>query len=583
MARHPAIQQNGATRASGSGPKPLPTTAASRYDPLMILRTLLLSVAALALAGAASAQQADLILFGGPIHTADPDRPTAEAVAVEDGVILYVGDRAGAEALADADTRRIDLRGAAMFPGFTDGHAHLIGIGQREMTLNLEGSASVAEAMQRLAAWAEANPEGPIFGRGWIETHWPEGRFLNRQDLDAAAPGRVVVLVRADGHALAASTAALQAAGITSASTAPDGGEIQREADGAPSGVLIDAAMPMVEALRPADTPEARRQALRTGVDVYASQGWTGIHNMSVAWDDVAIMEAMDAAGDMEIKVYNAVDLAEAEPLLDGGPRATDDGRVITRSIKVYADGALGSRGAALFEPYADAPHTSGLMQTTAEAVLPAYRRALEAGVQIATHAIGDRGNDEVLDWYEAAGVTPDARWRVEHAQIVRPSDLHRFEDDGVIASMQPSHAIGDLHFAPARLGDARLDGAYAWRTLIEDGAVVVGGSDAPVERGSPLIEFYAAVARRDLQGFQGPDWRPEEAVSRQQALSMFTTAPAYASFREDELGMIREGFRADFTVFDVDLMTAPVEEIPNGRALLTIVDGQESYRAEGW
>lgn len=546
------------------------------------LTSLLAAASVLALsAGSALAQ--DLLLFGGPIHTADPDNPTAEAVVVDEGTILYVGDLAGAEFLADEHTRRIDLRGAALFPGFTDGHAHLIGIGQREMTLNLEGSASVAEAMQRLAAWAEANPEGPIFGRGWIETHWPEGRFLNRQDLDAAAPGRVVVLERADGHALAASTAALQAAGVTAESQAPDGGEIQREADGAPSGVLIDAAMPMVERLRPADTPEARRAALRMGVDVYAAQGWTGIHNMSVSWGDVAIMESMDAEGDMDIKVYNAVDLAQAEPLLAEGPRATEDGRVITRSIKVYADGALGSRGAALFEPYADAPHTSGLMQTTGEAVLPAYERALEAGIQIATHAIGDRGNDEVLDWYEAAGVTPDARWRVEHAQIVRPSDLHRFQDDGVIASMQPSHAIGDLHFAPARLGDARLDGAYAWRTLVEDGAVVVGGSDAPVERGSPLIEFYAAVARRDLQGFSGPDWRPQEAVSRQQALAMFTTAPAYASFRENELGMIREGFRADFTVFDIDLMTAPVEDIPNGRALLTIVDGQESYRAEGW
>ena len=546
------------------------------------LTSLLAAASVLALsAGSALAQ--DLLLFGGPIHTADPDNPTAEAVVVDDGTILYVGDLAGAEALADEHTRRIDLRGAALFPGFTDGHAHLIGIGQREMTLNLEGSASVVEAMQRLAAWAEANPEGPIFGRGWIETHWPEGRFLNRQDLDAAAPGRVVVLERADGHALAASTAALQAAGVTAESQAPDGGEIQREADGAPSGVLIDAAMPLVESLRPADTPEARLQALRTGIAVYAAQGWTGIHNMSVAWQDVLLMEDMNAEGDMDIKIYNAVDLAEAEPLLAGGPRQTDDERLITRAIKVYADGALGSRGAALFEPYADAQHTSGLMQITAEAVLPAYERALEAGIQIATHAIGDRGNDEVLDWYEAAGVTPDARWRVEHAQIVRPSDLHRFQDDGVIASMQPSHAIGDLHFAPARLGDARLDGAYAWRTLVEDGAVVVGGSDAPVERGSPLIEFYAAVARRDLQGFSGPDWRPDEAVSRQQALAMFTTAPAYASFRENELGMIREGFRADFTVFDVDLMTAPVEDIPNGRALLTIVDGQESYRAEGW
>lgn len=550
--------------------------------PMRTLTSLFTAASVLALsAGAAMAQ--DLMIFGGPIHTADPEQPTAEAVVVDEGTILYVGDRAGAEALATDHTRRIDLRGAALFPGFTDGHAHLIGIGQREMTLNLEGSASIGEAMERLTAWAEANPEGPIFGRGWIETHWPEGRFLNRQDLDAAAPGRVVVLIRADGHALAASSAALTSAGVTADTPAPEGGEIQHEADGTPSGLLVDAAMPLLEALRPADTPEARTRQLQTGIAVYVSQGWTGIHNMSVAWGDVGLMEAMNAEGDMDIRVYNAVDLAEAGPLLDGGPRATDDRRVITRSIKVYADGALGSRGAALFEPYSDAPHTSGLMQITPEVALPAYARALEAGIQVATHAIGDRGNDSVLDWYEQAGVPAEARWRIEHAQIVRPEDLHRFHDDGIIASMQPSHAIGDLHFAPARLGDARLDGAYAWRSLVEDGAVVVGGSDAPVERGSPLIEFYAAVARRDLQGFSGPDWRPQEAVSREQALALFTTAPAYASFREDELGMIREGFQADFTVFDIDLMTVPAEAIPNGRALLTIVGGQESYRAEGW
>ena len=557
--------------------------AQPHYPFLMRTLTSLLAAASVLALSAGAALAQDLLLFGGPIHTADPERPTAEAVIVDDGTILYVGDLAGAEHLADETTRRIDLRGAALFPGFTDGHAHLIGIGQRELTLNLEGSASIAEAMARLTAWAEANPEGPIFGRGWIETHWPEGRFLNRQDLDAAAPGRVVVLVRADGHALAASSAALAAAGVDASTPAPDGGEIQHEPDGSPSGLLVDAAMPLLEALRPADTAEARTHALQTGVDVYVSQGWTGIHNMSVAWGDVGLMEAMDAAGDMDIRVYNAVDLSEAEPLLTGGARATADGRVITRSIKVYADGALGSRGAALFEPYSDAPHTSGLMQITPEVAIPAYRRALAAGIQIATHAIGDRGNDSVLDWYEEAGVPADARWRVEHAQILRPEDYHRFRDAGVIASMQPSHAIGDLHFAPARLGDARLDGAYAWRSLLQSGALVVGGSDAPVERGSPLIEFYAAVARRDLQGFQGPDWRAEEAVPRDIALAMFTTAPAYASFRENELGMIREGFVADLTVFDIDLMTVPAEDIPNGRALLTIVGGQESYRAEGW
>ncbi|HEY0053053.1 MAG TPA: amidohydrolase family protein, partial [Caulobacteraceae bacterium] len=253
--------------------------------------------------------------------------------------------------------------------------------------------------------------------------------------------------------------------------------------------------------------------------------------------------------------------------------------------------GALGSRGAALFEPYADAPHTSGLMQTTEQAMTPLYEQALRSGIQVATHAIGDRGNAEVASWYAGAMENVpaaewrlrDVRWRIEHAQIVRPRDYGYFQNLPIIASMQPSHAIGDLHFAPARLGDARLDGAYAWKSLTDLGVVVVGGSDAPVERGDPLIEFYAAVARRDLNGFQGPDWRPGEALSSEQALRLFTTNAAFASFREAELGSITVGKRADFTVFDVDLMTAPVEAIPRGRALLTVVDGVVAYRAEGW
>jgi predicted amidohydrolase YtcJ len=531
----------------------------------------------------ALAQDADLILFGGPIHTADPRNPTAEAIAVDDGRIVFVGSRAGAFALADADTRRIDLRGAALFPGFTDGHAHLIGIGQRELTLDLSGSSSIAAAMQELTAWAGANPDGPIIGRGWIETHWPEGRFLSRADLDAAAPGRVVILTRADGHALVASSAALAAAGIDDASTAPAGGEIERDGEGAPTGILIDAAMGLITPAMPAETDDARRRALETGMQVYVGRGWTGMHNMSAAWADVQQLEALDAGGEVSLRLYNAVDIDQAEPLFASGPRATGNGLVITRAIKVYADGALGSRGAALFEPYADAAGSTGLMQTTPAAILPAYRRALERGLQIATHAIGDRGNDAVLGWYEQVGVPAAARWRIEHAQIVRPEDLHRFQDDGIIASMQPSHAIGDLHFAPARLGEARLDGAYAWRALVEDGAVVVGGSDAPVEVGSPLIEFYAAVARRDLNGFQGPDWRADQALTRDQALALFTTAPAWASFREDELGMIREGFRADLTVFDVDLMIAPEAAIPEGRALLTVVEGRIVYEAADW
>ncbi|WP_339913586.1 amidohydrolase [uncultured Brevundimonas sp.] len=539
------------------------------------------------IASTATATAQDLMIHGGVIRTGVEAAPTAEVVQVRDGRIVFVGAAALApDAVGLTD---IDLHGATLFPGFTDGHAHLDGIGWRELTLNLEGSTSVAEAMARLTAWAAAHPDGPIVGRGWIETRWPEARFLTRADLDAAAPGRVVLLSRADGHAVVASSAALVAAGIDAATVAPAGGEILHSADGRPTGLLVDAAQELVARLRPQQDPAAIRNAYRAGFRVEAAYGWTGVHFMSAPWSDIPMLEAMAEAGEAPLRVYNSVSPDGAEALFASGPRSVADGRIITRAVKFYADGALGSRGAALFEPYADSPDSTGLMQTTAAEAVPLYEAALRSGIQIATHAIGDRGNHEVTEWYAAAmhavpraeWSVADPRWRIEHAQILRPSDYVAFRDLPIIASMQPSHAIGDFHFAAARLGDARLDGAYAWKSLVDMGVIVVGGSDAPVERGDPLIEFYAAVARRNLEGFQGPDWRPEEAVSRETALKMFTLWPAWASFRENELGTIAVGKRADFTAFDIDLMTVPAADIPHGHAMLTVVDGVVVWRRD--
>jgi len=291
----------------------------------------------------------------------------------------------------------------------------------------------------------------------------------------------------------------------------------------------------------------------------------------------VALLEAMAARGEAPLRVYNAIDAAEAGPLFANGPRSSPDGRITTRAVKVYSDGALGSRGAALLAPYADAPASRGLFVTEPEAMRAIMVRARASGVQVATHAIGDAGNAAVLRLYAEllpAEAPKGPRWRIEHAQVIQPADIRRFSALGVIASMQPSHAIGDLHFAPARLGPDRLAGAYAWRTLLASGAVVAGGSDAPVERGDPLIEFYAAVGRQDLKGFKGADWRPQEALTRSQALALFTSAAAYARFAETELGTIEVGKRADLSAFSVDLMRAPLADIPRGKAVLTVVDG---------
>lgn len=548
------------------------------------MRTLISALAcAFALATPALAQPADLVIWGGPIHTGADRTPAAQAVAVSGGRIAYVGDRAGAQARVGPNTRVVDLKGAALFPGFTDGHAHLRGIGERELSLNLEGSTSAAEAAARVKAYLGARrPAGPVWGRGWIETGWPEGRFLDRRDIDPIAPEQPVLLVRADGHALVANTAALKAAGIDETTKAPAGGEIVRDKDGRLTGMLVDNAMGLVAKLQSAPTEADKREAYAAAFKVETAYGWTGVHNMSVDWADVALLEDLAAKGQAPLRVYNAVDIGEAGPLLEGGPRASPDGRITTRAVKIYVDGALGSRGAALFEPYADAHQTKGLILAPPESMKAQMQKAHDAGIQVATHAIGDRGNAVVLDLYEQVFAAAPAnvrrmapRWRIEHAQVVRPADIPRFSRDAVIASMQPSHAIGDLHFAPARLGDDRLDGAYAWKSLTDAGAVVVGGSDAPVERGDPLIEFYAAVARKDLKGFSTPAWRPKEALSRAEALKLFTQNAAFARFAEDELGTIELGKRADLSAFSVDLMTAPEAEIPKGHAVLTVVDGQ--------
>lgn len=531
---------------------------------------------------------ADRVFWGGPVHTGVPDTERAEAVAVRDGRIVYVGDEAGARAFVGPATDTVDLDGHVLFPGFVDAHAHLAGIGERELTLNLDAVASIAELASVIAAEIADAPAGAVVsGRGWIETHWPEDRFPTRDDLDPVSPDNPVVLVRADGHALLANSAALAIAGIDADTPDPDGGQVVRDADGRATGMLIDTAMGLLGAMRAAPTGEALERALTVGAQVYAEAGWTGVHDMAVSAEAAAQIEALAANDRMPLRVYISMARIAGDAMIEEGPTASADGRVTRRAVKLYTDGALGSRGAALLEPYSDASGR-GLLLLDEERAAPFFDAALRSGVQLAVHAIGDRANRLTLDWMEAAfaavpaeeRAVADPRWRIEHAQVIDPADLERFAALGVIASMQPSHAIGDLHFAPDRVGLDRLVGAYAWRTLLESGAVIAGGSDAPVERGDPMIEFYAAVVRKDASGFSGPGWRREERVSREQALAMFTTGPAYAAFAEDDLGAIEVGKRADFSVFTADLMSVPEAEILDQTAWMTVVDGEIVYAA---
>ena len=479
-------------------------------------------------------------------------------------------------ALSGDNVTLIDLDGAVMYPGFVDGHAHLLGIGQREMTLNLEGTASIVELVTRIESELQDVPAGQVLGgRGWIETGWPEGRMPSAADLDAVSPDNPVILSRSDGHALVANSAALAAAGVTDATPDVEGGKIERDADGKATGILIDNAMGQVLALIATPSRDDVARAYRVGAQAYAARGWTGVHNMSVDPADAPLMQSLDQAGDLPLRVHNGFDQSGFEI---AETRAHETDTISNRAVKVYMDGALGSRGALLIAPYSDRPDTSGLALMQPDQLIALMARAERGDVQLAIHAIGDLANRRILDAFEAGEHRESNRWRIEHTQVLHPDDIARVGALGLIASMQPSHAIGDLKFAPARLGTDRLYGAYAWQSLLNTAAVIVGGSDAPVEVGTPQIEFYAAVARKDLEGFSTDDWYPEEALTREQALTLFTSAPAYAAFMEDDLGTIEIGKLADFSVFDRDLMTVPEADILAAETVMTVVHGEIVY-----
>jgi predicted amidohydrolase YtcJ len=540
----------------------------------------------------AAAPAAALLFEHGNFYTAADSQPRAEAVVIVEGRITFVGKSTDALRRAPAGAQRIDLHGVTVLPGLTDAHAHLDGIGQRELTFNLEGTASVEELKNKLHERStQGNPGDWLFGRGWIESRWTPPAFPTRQDLDAAAPERPVVLRRADGHALVANSLALKRAGIDRNTADPAGGSILKDASGEPTGMLIDNAQNMVLHLLPPPTDAERAKALEIGAQRSVRLGWTQLQIAGNSFHEVELICQLYGQGRIKLRLYDAIygPGPDVDRLLSEGPSLHGcGGKLPVRGIKLYIDGALGSRGAALLAPYSDSPASSGLLLNTEATLFPILTQALRRGIQVETHSIGDRGNRIMLDLYERAFAAVPAkqraiaepRWRIEHAQILSPADIPRFARLGVIASMQPSHAIGDLYFAPSRLGPERLRGAYAWHSLLDAGAIVAAGTDAPVEKGDPLIEFYAAVARRSLQGFADANWHLEQRVSRAQALKMLSLSGAYAAFQEKERGSIEPGKLADFTVLSGDIMTIPEAEILRTHVLMTIIGGEVVYAA---
>ncbi|MDP2137613.1 MAG: amidohydrolase, partial [Candidatus Didemnitutus sp.] len=435
------------------------------------------------LAVSATAQPVDLLLLNGYVHTLDPIRPQATAVAVRDGRIVFVGEAAEAGKLRAGAGRVIDLGGATVVPGLNDAHMHLEGVGSRELSFDLEGTLGVTDLQAKLAGRvAQAPAKTWIVGRGWIETHWQPAVFPTRQALDAVAPDHPVVLVRADGHAMVVNSLALRLAGVDASTPNPSGGEILHDAGGEPTGILVDTAQRFVWRLVPPSTAAETERALIVGAAREVKLGWTAIQVAGQDWTTAEMTRRLVAEGKIKLRIFDAVSGSggSGEKLLAGGSVVGESaGRYTRRGVKLYMDGALGSRGAALLEPYADYD-SLGLLMQDEEKFVSFLIAALRSGIQVQTHAIGDRGNRVVLDAYaRALAAVPvheravaEPRWRIEHAQIIHPIDLPRFAQLGVIASMQPSHAIGDLFFAPSRLGKARLAGAYAWRSLLESGAV---------------------------------------------------------------------------------------------------------------
>jgi predicted amidohydrolase YtcJ len=556
---------------------------------------------------AVTPSDAALLLEGATVYASADAKPRKASVLSRDGKVLFVGDAADARAQARGATV-IDLAGSFLFPGWADAHGHLDGLGEALETADLRGASDAAEAAGRMAAIAGKLPPGAwAEGRGWDQNRWPGQMFPDARDLDAALPDRPAIARRIDGHAVWVNSAALKAAQIDASTPDPQGGRILRRSDGAPGGVLVDNAMQLVEKAVPVESSADFERRVLAAARACARTGLTEVQDASAYGpEEIAVLARLAERVELPIRIYATVSpgprnfressersLPSTASSLEGffakGVRVGRGHDFLTvRAIKSYADGALGSRGAALLEDYSDEKGNRGLLVTAPAGLDELARQAREKGWQLWIHAIGDRGNRIALDAFaKAERALPRAapggdRPRIEHAQVLALSDIPRFARERVIASVQPTHATSDMPWAQQRLGPERIKGAYAWRKLKNAGARLAGGSDFPVESESPLLGFYAAVTRQDLAGNPPGGWRPEEKLTRAEALALFTSDAAYAAFEEDRRGRIAPGFEADFTIFAADPMTVETGRIASIPVVLTIVGGRVAYDGRG-
>jgi len=549
----------------------------------------------LPLLAACAAPPADLVLRGGRILTMDPEQPEATALAARGGVLVAVGGEADVADLIGPNTEVVELAGRTACPGFFDAHLHLPGLAQGARRVDLAGTRSETEVVARAAARAaETPPGGWILGRGWDQNDWELAEFPTHAALSAALPDRPAVLERIDGHAVLANAVAMQRAGISAGTPDPEGGRILRGADGAPTGVFLDNAAALVERVVPEFSREDLAAGLPSVIEDLHRRGITSVADAGVSLEQAQLYAELARAGRFELRAHVMLSADDPAVFADaaGLPSAdlTGQGRVALRAVKAYADGALGSRGAALLAPYADDPDNSGLLLTPPEQLEALAEHCLRTGWQLATHAIGDFGNRVTLDAYAAAlaavpplqRAVPEPRFRIEHAQVLAQQDVPRFAQLGVIASMQALHQTSDMPWAEARLGPVRVAGAYAWRALLDTGARLCGGSDAPVETPDPLLGFRANVTRADARGQPPGGWHPEQRLSRAEALASITSWAAYACFAEERVGALRPGLAADTVVLSDDPLLVPDERLADLRVELTVFDGRVVYARDG-
>jgi predicted amidohydrolase YtcJ len=532
----------------------------------------------------AAEDAADRVLRHGVFHSVSAAGTVEGSLAIRAGRIVYLGSDAGVAKLVGPKTDVLELGGRAVTPGLIDAHSHLAGYAEDLAHVDLRGVSSFAEAVERVRAAAAKVPAGEwVRGRGWDQNRWPGKQLPTHEALSSAVPDHPVYLERVDGHAALLNAKAMALMAITGASADPSGGRYVRDAKGAPTGVVVDRAKSAVDEHLPLPSPAQYLTLLRQAARNCVAVGLTTVTDMGIEQGQLAVYDAAAASGGLDLRV--SLFLSDQEPLLAEwfarGVRIDPAARMQIRGVKLYADGALGSRGAALVEPYRDDPGNMGLLVTPGDHMAQVAERAKAAGFQVAVHGIGDRGNLVALDALERAlgGPHPELRWRLEHAQVLRLQDIERLARVGIIASMQPTHATSDMGWAEDRIGPVRIAGAYAWRKVLAAGGRLALGSDFPVESIDPRLGLYAAVTRQDLAGLPAGGWHPEERLTRAEALRGFTLDAAYSLFWEKEIGSLEVGKRADLVVYGKDPMRVPDAELATVPIDFTLIEGRTVYQ----